>query len=88
MVELVSCFKFEVMEEGNDVFEYGERGELFYIIIKGICGVRIPNPKIKDWRNKRQDYLSYLNWVDELEAKYGRLRLARRIMLDNKELKK
>ena len=53
MVELVSCFKFEVMEEGNDVFEYGERGELFYIIIKGICGVRIPNPKIKDWRNKR-----------------------------------
>ena len=53
MTELVSCFKFEVIDAGCNVFEYGDRGEHFYVIIKGICGVRIPNPKIKDWRKKR-----------------------------------
>jgi len=51
MLELVSCFKFQVMGAAEDVFLYGDRGETFYIIIKGIVGVRIPNPKIKDWKN-------------------------------------
>ena len=67
MTELVSCFKFEVINAGCNVFEYGDRGELFYVIIKGICGVRIPNPKIKDWRKKRQDYLSLVGSVTKLE---------------------
>ena len=63
MTELVSCFKFEVADPGSNVFEYGDRGEHFFIIIKGICGVRIPNPKVKDWKKKRQDYLEDVDWA-------------------------
>ena len=35
------------MVEFQNVFEYGDPGELFYIILSGIVLVKIPNPHIK-----------------------------------------
>ena len=74
MLELVSCFRFQILETGDDVFLYGDRGETFYIIIKGLVGVRIPNPKIKDWKLKHEDFKRLRKWVNTLERKYSRLR--------------
>ena len=78
MLELVSCFRFQVMSAGEDVFLYGDRGETFYIMIKGMVGVRITNPKIKDWKNSWYQYNELTKWVQELETKYTTLRVAKR----------
>jgi CRP-like cAMP-binding protein len=53
MMDLASAFKFHKEEANSNVFDHGDVGENFYIIIKGIVGVEIPNPKIKDWRMQR-----------------------------------
>lgn len=82
MLELVSCFRFQVMGAAEDVFLYGDRGETFYIIIKGMVGVRIPNPKIKDWKNSWNQYKELTKWVEELETRYTKLRVAKRQHMD------
>ena len=53
LVELVSAFKFEEFEAGEDVINHGESGDKFYIILKGKVKVMIPNPKVKDWKLKK-----------------------------------
>jgi hypothetical protein len=67
MVELVSAFKFDVVGPGDDVFLYGDCGEKFYIILKGLVGVRIPNPKIGNgnagaWKTQRREYMELQEW--------------------------
>ena len=56
MVELVNCFKFDVRNQGENVFDYGDKGEHFYIIIKGMVGVFIPNPAIANWKRENKEY--------------------------------
>ena len=66
MQELCMAFSFEKFDAKVDVFKWGEPGDTFYIIIKGIVSVRIPNQKIKGWRiqrmeyNKLKEYVAYL----------------------------
>jgi hypothetical protein len=31
---------------------YGEKGDKFYVIVQGLALVRIPNPSIRNWRQK------------------------------------
>jgi hypothetical protein len=43
--------KFQFFKAGEDVFEYNDYGNLFYIIIQGTCAVLIPhntNPLLKN----------------------------------------
>ena len=41
--ELAACFKFKEVNEGNNVINYGDIGENFYLIIQGIVSVLIKN---------------------------------------------
>ena len=50
------------MSQGQNVITYGEPGENFYVILKGKCGVKIPNPGIKAWRDHWQKYQELLTW--------------------------
>ena len=34
--------KYLWLKQNQEVFKYGDEGELFYIIIKGIVGVKVP----------------------------------------------
>ena len=43
---------------------YDEHGETFFIIIKGVCQVQIPNPTIKDWKSRHKDYQTLLSWKE------------------------
>jgi hypothetical protein len=69
----VGSFKFVVTKEGENVFNYGESGDLFYIIVKGSVGVMIPNPKITNWKRERKEYDVLDEWVKKLEVKQTKI---------------
>jgi CRP-like cAMP-binding protein len=56
LYEIVSSFKFVETKKGQNVFEYGESGELFYIIVKGTVGIMIPNPNIANWKREKREF--------------------------------
>jgi hypothetical protein len=62
MRELVRAIRFEAKQEFENVFEHGDHGELFYIILQGIVLVRIPNPTITHWKQERSVYKELLDW--------------------------
>lgn len=43
------ALQFEQLSEFRNAFEYGEKGEKFYIVLKGVVSLRQPNPAIKGW---------------------------------------
>jgi hypothetical protein len=45
------------------VFDYGEHGDLFYIIVKGVVGVMIPNPKVGNWKRERKEWEALEAWI-------------------------
>ena len=65
MRELVSAIRFETKQEFENVFEHGDHGELFYIILQGIVLVRIPNPTITHWKQERSTFQELLDWKAE-----------------------
>ena len=69
----MSAFKFVAAKEGENVFNYGESGDLFYIIVKGSVGVMIPNPKIANWKRERKEYDVLDEWVKKLEVKQTKI---------------
>lgn len=46
LIEIGNCLIFEKCEENKNVFNYGDTGDYFYIIIKGVVTINIPNTKI------------------------------------------
>lgn len=44
LIDLMQTFTFEAVSAGDNVFEYGDFGSTFYVIIKGTCSVLIRNP--------------------------------------------
>ena len=53
---------------------HGEEGNNFYVIIKGIVSVSIPNQKIKNWRMRRFMHLQDIKWYEEIVSKYFELK--------------
>jgi hypothetical protein len=49
----------------KNVIDYGEVGDNFYILLKGVVSVQIPNPAIRDRAVKRKDYDKLLAWKKE-----------------------
>ena len=47
--ELSNHLNFCELAQFSKVVSYGELGDTYYIIIKGVCTVQIPNPGIDDW---------------------------------------
>jgi CRP-like cAMP-binding protein len=46
MMELTKIFAVEKVDALQDVITYGDKGDKFYIILRGSVSVLIPNPKI------------------------------------------
>jgi hypothetical protein len=57
------------MDKNEQVFKYGEKGEKFYIVVKGLLSVEIPNPSIKKWKAERKDYEQLLSWKKDFDKK-------------------
>ncbi|CDW81071.1 UNKNOWN [Stylonychia lemnae] len=67
--DIVSCLTYEFKPSGKDVFEYGiiifrllstalgSIGEKFYIILQGTVSVMIPNPDIKDFKKRYEEFM-------------------------------
>lgn len=64
--EISSQLTFQRAIPLSKIIEYGEKANHFYIIIKGVVTVRIPNPEIQDWSFKRRDYLNLLKWKKDI----------------------
>lgn len=43
LIDVVKCMQYKYVEKDNFVFEIGERGDLFYFILRGEVEVMIPN---------------------------------------------
>ena len=45
MNQIAKVLKHQYMEANKTLFKYGDRGRIFYIILKGSVNVRIPQDK-------------------------------------------
>ena len=57
--------EYETKEEFQNVFEYLDVGEHFYIILSGIVLVKIKNPTIAAWKTERARFKELLKWKNE-----------------------
>ena len=57
--------KFEKVDSIKNVFQYGDVGDKFFIIVKGLVSIKIKNPSIKDWNDEWRRYNNLLNWKNE-----------------------
>lgn len=48
--------KFEEFHQFKNVFQYMDVGDKFYIIVKGLVSIKIPNPSLKDWKQQYKEY--------------------------------
>ena len=62
--ELVSAFNFESFQSGQQIMEYGEDGNKFYIQFKGVVSVSVPNSEIRNWRMRRFLFIQDLKWYE------------------------
>jgi hypothetical protein len=63
--DLVNIMKFESISQFKNVMKFGEIGDKFYIIVKGLVSIKIPNPSIKDWKQEHKHYKSLLEWKNK-----------------------
>lgn len=64
-MEIVAAFQFERIGEFQNVCQYGDKGDKFYIVLKGLTSVQIPNPLINNWHLHRKKYMELLEWKKE-----------------------
>ena len=53
-------FKYEIFPSGSAPFHFGESGDKFYIILKGIANVYVPK-LIEDYDHEFQQYIEIIN---------------------------
>ena len=57
--------KFKEVPKNESVIHYGTEGRTFYIIIKGLVSIQIPNQMqdlSADYSFKRREYMKLLEW--------------------------
>lgn len=77
LVDVVSCMNYKSVEKDNFVFEIGEKGDLFYFILRGEVEVMIPNKEqIQDFKkvnneiDTKRKFLSHINEeLNEIDPK-------------------
>jgi signal-transduction protein with cAMP-binding, CBS, and nucleotidyltransferase domain len=42
------CLNYEFFKKGENVFDWGNPGDKFYIILKGTVSVQVPTEKLKN----------------------------------------
>ena len=54
--EIANHATFERVVGNEKVVIYGEPGFKFYIILKGVVSIQVPNPQIEDWSYHYKHY--------------------------------
>ena len=57
--------KFEEVQANDDVFHWGMPGQTFYIIIKGLVSIKVPNKELycaHKFNMKRREYMNLIEW--------------------------
>ena len=64
--ELSNHLNFREILQGENAVTYGEHGETYFIILKGVCGVQVPNQvQIENWHESQKHYLQLLEWKEK-----------------------
>lgn len=75
ITELAQNMQFESCNTMDDVVKYGQEGNKFYIILKGVVSVLIPNPDVGNYIDTsggmsyvmiKRDYNNLLRWKKEV----------------------
>ena len=61
-LDLAIVLTFMQVKGAENVLEYGEKGDEFFIIIQGVVSVKVPNNSIKDHQMKLRDYRNLQRW--------------------------
>ena len=51
--ELASNLRFQKFKAMEEIITFGEVGHEYFLLIKGVVSVLIPNPEIQDWNWKQ-----------------------------------
>ena len=62
--EIAMKLKFQKCRGMTNVFNYGEVGDKFFIILRGVVSIITPNTAIKDRAVKFKDYQMLLEWKE------------------------
>ena len=57
--------KFQRVNAQETVINHGDIGDQFFIILKGVVSVQIPNPNIEQRHTKKRDFERLLKWKKE-----------------------
>jgi len=67
--ELTGYLQFEHLPAFEKVITYGDIGRTFYILMKGLCSVQVPNPAIDGWKLRYREYNSLKQWKESFDEK-------------------
>lgn len=81
--DLVQGFTLMKQKAKTVLFNYGDEGDQFFVIVKGSVKVHVRNQTLKNWKQQRVVYQRLLDWKKELDKKYEAKLLMRKSM--NKE---
>ena len=65
MKELACCLKFKEVPQFQNVISWNTPGDIFYIIIKGLVSIQVPNLKAgsgRDFKFKNREYSNLTDW--------------------------
>ena len=48
-------------------------------MIKGLVGVRIPNPKITNWKSQMKEYKQLKEWFKEIEVRFEKVKMKKEL---------
>jgi hypothetical protein len=55
--------------EFTNVFEFGDIGDKFYMILKGIVSIQVPNQKVKNWDFYWNQYSKLKEWKSNFDLR-------------------
>lgn len=61
--EIAQVLKFEKINGSQNVITHGDNGNKFYIILKGVVSVQIPNPNMPDRALYERDFENIKKWM-------------------------
>ena len=70
--EITKVLSIERFAPGEVIMNYGEKGDKFYVIVQGLALVRIPNPNIRNWRQKHFFKLQNEAYLRTVMKKYSK----------------
>ena len=64
--DLANKMKLHIGNIGENVVNFGDEGDTFYIILLGIVAIKIPNPAVKDWLLQWRKFQGLLAWKESV----------------------